>query len=354
MSFGIDGNWLVNSPVQGGEVMEFVLLIVDEAHDLYRSDVDHSFLERIQARQKLLLSNLSQSSAVCQTFPKELLELVLYDVVRCSKRIIAGAAAFTPSELEKKNMGRATGPAGPPLKTFIFEAAAASDLMSLYVQNTMAAVWHIVHTYSGLSLNDRIALVVPDVNFLRQFKPTLEENLKKQFPHRNFCLVNFEQCSRTLPHHVLSEAELEEIEKEVIVLDSIDNAKGLEQLIVLCIALDVRIDGTENDFLARARIFQGLTRAQLQAIVINELIIGGWLQWLGYVTFNESFQEEAALQETTADPSEEVLTRDIKVSPAHAVKGEASGPTTVSVSPAELAGQKQGVRESCVWDAGYF
>lgn len=356
MNFGTDGNWLVNSPVQGGtEVMKFMLLIVDEAHDLYRSDVDHRFLERIQAEQKLLLSNRSQSSAVCQTFPDQLLDLVLYDVVRCSKRIVAGAAAFTPSELDKKNMGRATGPAGPPLKTFIFQAsAAASDLMSLYVQNTMAALWHIVHTYSGLSLNDRIALVVPDVNFLRQFKPALEENLKKQFPHRNFCLVNFEQCSRTLPHYVLSEAQLEEIAKEVIVLDSIDNAKGLEQLIVFCIGLDARINGTESDFVARARIFQGLTRAQLQAIVINELIIGGWLQWLGYVTFNESFQEEAALQETTADPSEEVLTRDIKIIPHAAVKSEACGPVrTASVSDpkAELAGtEKQGVRESCVWD----
>ena len=86
--------------------------------------------------------------------------------------------------------------------------------------------------------------------------------------------------------------------QENIVLDTVDNADGSEQLVVGCVGLDAPIQRQMEDLQTRSRLYRGLTRAQLLAIVVNERVPGGWLEFLGMVTFSESSDEATAEKES--------------------------------------------------------
>ena len=286
----------------------FLLAIVDEAHDIYRDGVDHAFLKDLQAERRILLSNLSQSSAVQQSFP--FMPMVkLTEVVRSTQRIVAGAAAFLAATSEREGI-TSLCTAGPPLKTFIFMADQENkhDEMNGYITHTVKALQYLLRTYMGLRLHNRLALIVPDNEFLMKFKPSLESALKDQ-PLRSQLQIKFESFEKSLsllPPDLLptdQKAGPREVPRDVvdtIVLDEIKNCKGLEQLMIVCIGLDAPINLEAGDMLTRAHIYQALTRAQLQAVVVNEYVQNGWFEFLGMVKFKEhrKFTEAAALEET--------------------------------------------------------
>ena len=76
----------------------------------------------------------------------------------------------------------------------------------------------------------------------------------------------------------------------------------------MCIGLDEPI-GTQSEAAAtRARLYRGITRAQVQAIVINEHISGGWLEFLGFLKYEPAkFEESKALEETKAEAAAQVI-----------------------------------------------
>ena len=305
MSVGVDNGRLVFTPLRNTGVAMFLLAVVDEAHDIYRPDVDHALLEKVQARQYLLLSSLSQASSINQSFP-QMQEVKLTEVVRSTKRIVAASAAFHPSDAEKQDV-TSLCPDGPPLKTFIFDP---SDVSTGYVQKTINAIYYLGQAYIGLNLHSRLALLVPDEHFLQWFQPALGGALETHFPNHNFQLVSFKDSLCILPDGIVPEAELDKAATEILVIDTIENAEGLEQLIVISIGLDSEIDDTEKDLVTRAKIYQGITRAQLQAIVVNEFVPGGWLAFLGALKFKEKkFEESEANRETTTSAAAKLVTQ---------------------------------------------
>ncbi len=295
----------------------FLLAIIDEAHDVYRDGVDHAFLDDLHAERRVILSNLSQSSAVEQSFPFTPV-VKLTEVVRNTKRIVAGAAAFFAAAQERENI-TSFSTDGPPLKTFIFLADRnKDDLMKLYVKHTIDAIRHLLRTYMGLSLHNRLALIVPDSDFLESFKPRLESALKDQLFGSQFCLESFENSLKLIPPDLLPTDQQElgscEVPRDIldtIILDHMQNCKGLEQLMVICVGLDAPINLEADVMVARAHIYQALTRAQLHAIIVNEYVQNGWLEFLGMVKFTEyrTFKESAALEETLADAAANMLAR---------------------------------------------
>ena len=76
--------------------------------------------------------------------------------------------------------------------------------------------------------------------------------------------------------------------KEHLVLDSMSSAEGLEQLVVICVGLDAPIQSCAVDLETRAQLYKGLTRAQMLALVVNERVEGGWLEFLSVVQFQEA------------------------------------------------------------------
>lgn len=106
---------------------QFLIAVYDEAHQIFRPGLSREF-SRPPAQRTLLLSDDSQSF-LDHTFTEqqdmEKLERVTLDeVIRCSQRVVSGAAPFLCSAQSRKNI-RCCGPSGPPLKSFLFEASDA-------------------------------------------------------------------------------------------------------------------------------------------------------------------------------------------------------------------------------------
>ena len=50
-------------PVATPAQLEFALLVIDEAHEIFRPGVNREFLEKIPTHQRVLLSSRSQASS---------------------------------------------------------------------------------------------------------------------------------------------------------------------------------------------------------------------------------------------------------------------------------------------------
>ena len=285
----------------------FLLTIIDEAHNFFCIDENHTFLEeKIEApRQVLLLSSVSQNSSGAVHFPPAK-EISLTQVVRSTKRIVAGAAAFQASVAEKEQIASLC-PAGPPLKAFLFESDA--HVFEDYAKHTVSALFHVMRIYAGLSFHNRLALLVPNPDFLKKFQDALQRHfLTARLAGRNFKLISFTESLRMLPNVKVKQATHAD-NAELIVLDTVENAKGLESLMVVCIGLDQKVGDQSANQVGRSNIYQAITRAQLQAVIVNQLLRGGWLEFLGVTKFkSDTFNESTAMAETTT-ASAEALTK---------------------------------------------
>ena len=310
MKLAIKGGRLVGSPSSKMSKSTFDLTVVDEAHDIFKQPdvLESGFLCKVDTKRWLVLSSLSQSSVLKPIFPADMTEGRLTEVVRCSKRIVAGAAAFLATPDDKERLGSLC-PDGPPLKTYLFEAATADAVKDYgkYVEHTLSAIHFIVHSYTSLSLHHRLALLISDDDFRKEFQPKLDEALRIGFRNRKFGFTTFEDSMSVLPLDLLAEGLEHKDHEEVIILDTVEHAKGLEQLFVICIDLDARISDSEIDVATRARIYQGLTRAQLHAVVVNQVVKGGWLEFLCLIESQvDKFDERTALEETRATAASEI------------------------------------------------
>ncbi len=313
LKLAVEGRGLVDTPDGTLCNTEFDLTVVDEAHDIYRDEVlDSGFLDKVKTKRWLLLSNISQSSVLEPNFPANMKEVKLTQVVRSTKRVVAGAATFHAIPEDKEGLGSLC-PDGPPLKTFLFETThvvgAKKDYVR-YAKESVAAIRFIVDGYLGLSLHHRVALLVPDDDFRQEFQPMLKKALK--IGKRKFNFTSFQNSMSILPWDLLgAEGSKDNNHDEVIILDTVENAKGLEQLFVICIDLDSDINYSQNDAITRARIYQALTRAQLQAVVVNQVVKGGWLEFLGLIHSKvQEFDESTALAETDATVAFKVISQE--------------------------------------------
>ena len=256
---------------------DFVLAVFDEGHEIFRTN-QHIFQE-VHAQRKLILSDLSQSLLLNNNFP-EMRQVNLTEVVRSTKRITSGAKAF---QLQGGEATTCVGTTGPPLKSFLFEVPEGHDLFAHFAQNTVKALWFILEEYPSIRLDRHVALLVPNEDFHTIFKLHLEERLEAEFwPTYNIQLVSFEESLRFLP-----EAVHQDRREDQLTLDWDTNAKGLEQLFVICIGFDAQITGDTDNF-TRARLYHAITRAQLQAIVVDQFVRGGWLEFINTLKLKET------------------------------------------------------------------
>ncbi|CAE7928198.1 ANK1, partial [Symbiodinium necroappetens] len=146
----------------------FDLLVIDESHNMYQDGVDRGIIDDLHCSKRLLLSDNAQSSAVTATFP-EMEEVQLTEVVRSTKQIVLGAASFQVNA----EAAVPAGTDGPPVKSYIFQASKDEDeRMQHYARRVMDAILHVDNVYSGVSLHKRLALFVPDGQFLTKLKRT--------------------------------------------------------------------------------------------------------------------------------------------------------------------------------------
>jgi hypothetical protein len=300
------------------DTLQYSLLVVDEAHDLTRG-TNHEIKKFTQklTPPRLLLSDVSQQSTagnfdlMSQLPPTDgkmrpPKEVVLSQVVRNSRSIVEGARVFQTNYNDEPS-GCCHGADGPPLKVFQFsrkrdglekllsfqgekrlENFRESPRIKIYAEKAVEALDHLAGRFRGLELNGRVAIIVPSSSFLQQFKPALLSKLQSRKHSDNesetFHFVDAAQACRSI---VTSTRD----RKQCLVLDTIDNFNGLERLIVIAIGLDSPIDhGPMAHGVAsrtRSDLYRAITRAQMLVVVVNELVSGGWLEFLSCVTFDE-------------------------------------------------------------------
>ena len=258
---------------------DLVLAIFDEAHAILRTN--HGIFHEVRAKCKLMLSDRSQSFLLETKYP-EMRRVNLTEVVRSTKRVVFGANAF---RLHDDEPTKCLGTTGPPLKSFIFESPEEydEDFFVQFADHTVKALWFIMCAHPSIRLDRHVALLVPDEEFYRKFRFHLEERLESTFaPTYNMKLVSFEDSLRFLPEAVHQDGKRDEL-----ILDWDSNATGLEALFVVCIGFDVQITGELDNF-TRARLYHAITRAQLQALVVDRLVPGGWLAYLTTLKLRET------------------------------------------------------------------
>ncbi|CAK9049065.1 unnamed protein product [Durusdinium trenchii] len=285
MTASLKGTRIELAKDEGSTAIQFVLSVVDEAHDIFRPDVEQGVLREIlvnSSKQRILLSDESQSAAMEQNYPEEIqfLRAYLSQVVRSTERVVLGAKSFQLLSEQLSNDASSLSCTGPPLKTFFFEPK--EDMFSPpfqdYCHHTLSALLHVISSYPRLSLHHCVAILVPNTDFLTKFKPLLENVLRDKITYKDLRLIDFEESLS----HVMSSGTVENSKEECIVLDSVSNAKGLEEIIVISVGMDARIgvQGGTCDLHTRSSLYQTITRAQLMAIIVNEFLLGGWLEHL--------------------------------------------------------------------------
>ena len=284
---------------------KFFLAVFDEGHEVFSHCRNIS--EHVSSESTLLLSDTSQCSDMNVNINYPNIKCIaLTEVVRSTKRIIRGAAAF--QILSEEQQATSLGTDGPPLKSFLFQSAdeiTASGYKKEYSAFVMKAFSHAAQSYPNLcSFNSRIAILVPDDRFLESLKGPLQAELGHSFRHRSFRLISFRESLSFLPTYS------SETKDELIILDTVDNSRGHEALMVICVGLDEPIEGqgAKVDLVTRAKLYVGISRAQFMVMVVNCHVPGGWLEFLAKLEFKESkFQEASGRAEIRTNAAVETL-----------------------------------------------
>ena len=288
--------------------------VLDEAHCIFCAGTDPLIQDRLKsysARSTVLLSDLSQGSSTIVSFDRHYPNrhsVKLMEVVRSTQRIVAGALSFRLGESRAENV-HSLGTQGPPIKTFLFEVQTGQDKMEEYAKHITAAISYVIYHFPSINLHNRMALLVKDSDLLESLNEKLRRQLQRDFSKR-YSLVSCEKSLGFLPGHLSAERFAQDSPQAAqnIILDAISNARGLEHLIVISIGLDAPIQGGDRDGITRSLLYQGITRAQLVSIVVNEFMPDGWLAFLGCLKLKqETFDKKAAFAETHKDAAAAML-----------------------------------------------
>ena len=153
------------------------VVVVDEAHHVYKDGHLRDLVEQHvkPGARRLLLSDLSQSYGRKIRYPDGLKDVELTEVVRNSKRIVAGAAQFQLQGDQNVSTTCFHDSTGPPLKAFLFDLPKEATrrrqeqgqggYYATYAEYTLQAFDHVLTLFPGLRLHNRLAIVVPDGEF---------------------------------------------------------------------------------------------------------------------------------------------------------------------------------------------
>ena len=168
----------------------------------------------------------------------------------------------------------------------------------------MQALDFIASDYPGLDLHDRVAIVVPNKDFLDMFIPELEKHIQsKTFEGHQLSLVNTSKASRTVQRDRHVEAG-----EMWLVVDTVNAFDGLERLIVIAVGLDSVIGG-DKTAQTRSELYRAITRAHMLVLVVKELLKDGWLEWLSQLKLapKEKFVAKQEMEAHANGAAERVL-----------------------------------------------
>ena len=155
-----------------------------------------------------------------------------------------------------------------------------------YASNTTRGVGEVVKwaksQFPAMSIDNKLAIVGPNREFVRKLKSALPlDELEAAVGSRVRLVSAVEAAEREFVELFDPVVEGDE---QWIVVDSLSNIDGLERPAVIAVGMDtIRIGSVDGMVASRSDIYRAVTRANVLVIVVNELIKGGWLEWLSRV-----------------------------------------------------------------------
>lgn len=342
------------------------IAVIDEAHHLLADATLRTQFQKLSLERYLFLGDASQSS-VNEDFDKEsickflnledakpIVEAKLTEVVRSTKRIVAGASSFQLIAGSKVETKTYTSSEGFPLVSHLFPPVADDERIKAYAHYVVKALLMIQKNFHNANLDDKVMIACPDDDFVRQLRKPLEAELRLQMKEEDYILVSALQASAALPREAF--ANTEDFPRW-LVLDSIARVDGLERLAVIATGLDRSIQEKAVDVHTRSSMYRALTRAQLSVAVVNEYVKDGFLEFLLGIKFNhDSFNEKKTkkqLSSTAADKiqAKAVQKKTYKSAGVKWVKGKVKSikPRTRSSKNPVPEGKKTLISQS-IWD----
>jgi len=245
------------------------------------NDAQQDILKRTFCPACLLLSDRSQTEGLGVAMPASVVPVELTEVVRSSKRIIAGAIAFQ-MQTDQRRVDCHHGSQGPPLKSFLFDLQDDNARWAAYSEHVVKALDHISCSFPGLCLHDRVMIVAPDQHFVDGLKPTLQNKFDMGEGTNKLVLKSAIEVASVIIGMDRGRANGS---SRHLVLDTVENIDGLERLTGICVGLDEQLGGSDER--TRARLYRGLTRAHLMAVVVNHKVHGGWLEFLSRIRIKD-------------------------------------------------------------------
>ena len=225
----------------------FALVVADEAHHIYGQQELRELVEGHvgPSTRRLLLADVSQSRGDSIAYP-EGKRVVLTEVVRCSARIVAAASSFQLGGDERLATRPHTTSTGPPLRTYLFDAPGPDA----YADSVATALKELVAMFPGLSLHNRLAILVPEEPFRAALEERLHARLAGAVAGRRFRLVSAAAAAAAVvPSGAEHGGEVGSggggasggERSEAIIVDLVEHFDGLERLMILAVGLDAPI-----------------------------------------------------------------------------------------------------------------
>jgi hypothetical protein len=326
-----DEGLLLMEPVGERVETQYKLVAVDEAHtldhNLAATQIQRYTNESIAVVPRLLISDVSQSEEFTDSWCNVLLarkgnrnrikpkRAVLNQVVRCSRNIIDGAKDFQTNNAKSTECHH--NALGPPLKSFLFEKNGRHQ-DQVYAEKVFEALDFLHSKYPGLDLNNRVGIVTPTDEFTQRLECSLKERLRKRQQQQHQPQREFSGSNQPLSFVRAAEASRRVVAvrsdgTEWIVLDTVEAFNGLERLIIIAVCLDSPL--VKEGLQTRSILYRALTRAQMMAIVVNEHLQGGWLEYLTFLKFEDNMQldsKDERRAQHVSGKAHEMLSKDAR------------------------------------------
>ena len=130
---------------------------------------------------------------------------------------------------------------GPPMRSQLFDVT--GDKHECYAKEVRKALELILDDFRDLRLHNRLAILVPNGEFLQALEAPLQKELKS-ISARSFELVSAATASAALIAN-----SKREVAVEWLIIDEVGEFDGLERLIVICVGLELRLKDASQEVL---------------------------------------------------------------------------------------------------------
>ena len=313
-----------------GADLPYNLVIIDEAHHIFNIGAipEESLTQLLTwcehcagTRQQgagmpsvVLCSDLAQFGSLTGDsvrFPEADAEVELEEVVRNSSRIVAASQAF--SKTQNLKLGSYTEIEGPPLRPYIVPDVTPDRSFESYAEYVKKALIELNNDFGSMPLHRCSAILVPDSTFRESLKKELGAVFEFQCDTGT---VRIKLVSAIDGADIGSTAALVDGQPQEVVIDTIESFDGMERLVILAVGLDTPRTGEVMQ--SYSMIYRAMTRAHLFVAVVQQLVPGGWLEFLTAVRHTDPPQVDEDEEEAVRKASEP--TRELSGG------GEGSGP----------------------------